>query len=330
MLMEKQVSEVFTMTVTGEIVTQADTGAIAIATLEDTHLRVNPHPNFPLPTGIHTWYVLPATDSTAQISGVRILGYEPASEQPDSCLFTGRVIQVSKRNTQVLFKVSIIGQKDLKVTLLSALPEMKSGELWRVSAVYLENSLYITQAEPKDVTTSTKSQSADSVQLSSPAPVIETVKRIVQGNTTLEQPSISRVVTETWKETTARLLAIAKLTVIAQTHQTQWVFSSPVQRGKMWEWEAVLSDSNALKSRHGSPEALRARIQVNPYTQEAKVLWLDNGFNHVENADLETTTDTESLHSVSEARQRHRLSVTPLGAARSIGASCFRVLIGRL
>ena len=321
MLMEKQLSEVFTMTVTGQIVTQADTDAIAITTLEDTHLRVNPHPNFSLPTGIHTWYVLPATDSTGQISGVRILGYEPVNDQPQGCSFTGRVIQVSKRNTQVLFKISFIGQKDLKITLLSALPQMKSGELWQVSAVVRENYLSITQAEPLEVTTSTKSLSADSVQPSNPTPVIETVKRIVQGNTTLEQPSTSRVVTETWKETTARLLAIAQQTLIAQTHQTQWVFSSPIHRGKLWEWEAVLSDSNALKSRHDSPEALRARIQVNPYTEEAKVLWFDNGFNHVEKADLESTTDTDSPH-------KNRLIVTPLGAARSIGASCFRVLIG--
>ncbi len=328
MLMEKQVSEVFTMTVTGQIVTQADTTA-AIATLEDTRLRVNPHPNFPLPTGIHTWYVLPATDSTAQISGVRILGYEPVNDQPLGCSFTGRVIQVSKRNTQVLFKVPFVGQKDLKITLLSALPQMKSGELWRISAVVREGYLYIEQAEPKDVTTSTKSPSADSVQLSSPVPVIETIKRIVQGNTTLEQPYSSRVVTETFEETTARLLAIAKQAVIAQTSQTQWFFSSPVQRGKLWEWEAVLSDANALQSCHDSTGTLRARIQVNPYTEVAQVLWFSNKFNnHVENADLETTTDTESLHSVSEARQRHRLSVTPLGAARSIGASCFRVLIG--
>ncbi|MGB3206495.1 MAG: MBL fold metallo-hydrolase [Crinalium sp.] len=321
MLMENQVSEVFTMTVIGQIVTQVDTGDMAIATLEKTSLRVNPHPNFPLPTGIQLWYVLPATDSTAQISGVRILGYEPFHDQPQGCWFTGRVIQVSKRNTQVLFKVSFVGQKDLKITLLSALPEMKSGELWRVNAVYLENYLYITQAEPKDVTTSKKSQSADSVQPSNPVPVIETVKRIVHGNTTLEQPYSSRVLTETWQETTARLLAIAKQALHAQTSQTQWVFSSPIQRGKLWEWEAVLSDSNALKSRDDSPEVLRARIQVNPYTEEAKVLWFDNGFNHVENADLETTTDTEYPHI-------NRLIVTPLGAARSIGASCFRVLIG--
>ncbi len=320
MLIEKQVSEVFTMTVTGQIVTQADTGA-AIATLEDTRLRVSHNPNFPLPTGIHTWYVLPATDSTGQISGVRILGYEPISEQPQGCLFTGRVIQIGKRNTQILFKVSFVGQKDLKITLLSALPEMKAGDLWRVSAVVRENYLYITQAESLEVTTSTKSQLDSSVKPSTPAPGIETVKRIVHGNTNLEQPYSSRVVTETFQETTARLLPIAKLAVIAQTSQTQWVFSSPVQRGQLWEWEAVKSDSNALKSRNDSPEALRARIQVNPYTEEAHVLWFANGFNHVENVDLETTTDTEYPH-------KNRLIVTPLGAARSIGASCFRVLIG--
>ncbi|HEY9693745.1 MAG TPA: MBL fold metallo-hydrolase [Oculatellaceae cyanobacterium] len=321
MLMEKQVSEVFTMTVTGQIVTEADT-SVAIATLEDTHLRVNPHPNFPLPTGIHTWYVLPATDSTAQISGVRILGYKPVNNQPLGCWFTGRVIQVSKRNTQVLFKISFIGQKDLKITLLSALPQMKSGELWRVSAVMREGYLHITQAEPLEITTSTNSKSADAVQASNPTPVIETVKRIVHGNTKEEQPYSSRVVTETFEETTARLLAIAKLTVIAQTSQTQWVFSSPRKRGKLWEWEAVLSDANAAKSRHDLKEALRARIQVNPYTEEAKVLWFSNKFNtHVEDADLDSTTDTEYPH-------KNRLSVTPLGAARSIGASCFRVLIG--
>ena len=317
MLMEKQVSEVFTMTVTGQIVTQADTTA-AIATLEDTRLRVNPHPNFPLPTGIHTWYVLPATDSTAQISGVRILGYEPVNDQPLGCSFTGRVIQVSKRNTQVLFKVPFVGQKDLKITLLSALPQMKSGELWRISAVMREGYLHITQAEPEEVNTDTKSQSADSVQPSSPAPGIEKVLRIVQGNSTLEQPYSSRVVTETWKETTARLLAIAKQAVIAQTSQTQWFFSSPVQRGKLWEWEAVLSDANALQSCHDSTGTLRARIQVNPYTEVAKVLWFSNKFNtHVEDADLDSTTDISD-----------RLIVTPLGAARSIGASCFQVLIG--
>ncbi|HEY9876475.1 MAG TPA: MBL fold metallo-hydrolase, partial [Candidatus Obscuribacterales bacterium] len=347
MLPEKQVSEVFQMTVTGKIVT--DMGAIYLMSLDGTSLRLSKNPNEPLPTGIQRWYVLPATDSTGQISGVRILGYEPATDEPDICSFTGRVIQIGKRNSQVLFKVSFVGQKDLKITLTEPLPQMKAGHLWRVSAKRKGDSLYIEHAEPLEaISANDASRRASfaiaSTQSNSPvvaAPPPATVKRIVQQSkdarsrlktttaNTAELPSLG-LVEETFEETTARLLPIAQKALTETTNQTGWILSNPVQRGNLWEWEATLSKSdNGL--------GILARIQVNPYTEASKVIQFPNQIEerdvpperlYAENDDDLEDDDSEAGSDSIAGTLRSRLIVTPLGAARGIGASCFRVEIG--
>jgi Cft2 family RNA processing exonuclease len=357
-LPEKQVSEVFQMTVTGKIVTDTDRGAIYLVSLDGTSLRLSKNPNDPLPTDIQRWYVLPGTDSTGQISGVRILGYEPVADEPDICLFTGRVIQIGKRNSQVLFKVSFVGQKDLKITLTEPLPQMKAGHLWRVNAKRKGESLYIEHAEPLEAITqsahgqgaSTQTKSSTPVQVveSTPVQAAGTIKRIVQRvaayTNNLEQPpSKSSLVEETFEETTARLLPIAQKALTETTNQTGWILSNPVQRGNLWEWEATLSKSD-------TGLGILARIQVNPYTEASKVIEFPTqsqvrdvaterlyaevasltNDDDVEDDDSEADSDSQAGTLIERRKSSHklRLIVTPLGAARGIGASCFRVEIG--
>ncbi len=300
---EKQVEEIFQMTVTGEIVSaESEPGAIYLVSPDGTSLRVNPNPSQVVPTGMLRWKVMPSTDSTGEITGVRLLSYQSASDEPDSCWLTGRVIQLGKRNSVVLFKVALSGQKDLKITLMQRLPEMKASQLWRVYAIRQGNFLYI--------------QDADSVEALPPPPVNstltpepETIKRIVQVSND-DGSRVYKQSQETLYATTARLLAIAQQALAETTMHTGWILSGPVKRKQGWEWEAILA-----KSAEKLP--LLARVHVNLDTETAQVYQFDTANLEADNGDeLDSISKTDGLR------------VTPLGAARSIGASCFRVEIG--
>ncbi|AFZ11428.1 beta-lactamase domain protein [Crinalium epipsammum PCC 9333] len=96
-------------------------------------------------------------------------------------------------------------------------------------------------------------------------------------------------------------VAQAKAALENHTGIAQWNLATPVKRGKFFEWEV---------DQHG----LNARVRVNEHTGIAQV-WEFSTNNQIP---LELEPDLE----------QDKLSVTPLGAARGIGASCFRVLIG--
>lgn len=77
-----------------------------------------------------------------------------------------------------------------------------------------------------------------------------------------------------------------------------WELSQPISRGHTWEWEAI-SSQTGLKARVA---VARDRLKVHQFNT--------------------------SVTAVKQPTDRDRLVVTPLGAARSIGASCFQVEIG--
>jgi len=107
---------------------------------------------------------------------------------------------------------------------------------------------------------------------------------------------------QVWQQ--AELSAIAALS--ENTGLSNWELSQAKQRGQIWEWEAVHPATSQ-----------KARVKVSSQNQEAKIYCYPHPGSIKEDEDLsEEILETENL------------SVTPLGAARGIGASCFQVKIG--
>ncbi len=97
---------------------------------------------------------------------------------------------------------------------------------------------------------------------------------------------------------TQELTEIAQAALIQETAEANWQLSQLIVRNQRWEWLAT----------NGT---ITTRVMVNASTKEAEVAY--------QQVIPELPLATE---------QQERLHVTPLGAARSIGASCFRVEIG--
>jgi uncharacterized protein len=97
---------------------------------------------------------------------------------------------------------------------------------------------------------------------------------------------------------TQELTEIAQVALIQETGQADWQLSQLTVRDRRWEWLAT-------------NKTITTRVMVNASTREAEVAYQQI---------------IPDLPLASE--QQERLHVTPLGAARSIGASCFRVEIG--
>jgi Cft2 family RNA processing exonuclease len=97
---------------------------------------------------------------------------------------------------------------------------------------------------------------------------------------------------------TQNLTEIALAALAQETGHTNWQLSQLTVRDRRWEWLAT-------------HETTVTRVMVNASTKEAEVAY-------------QQTIPALPL----ATEQQERLHVTPLGAARSIGASCFRVEIG--
>ncbi|NEP42953.1 MAG: MBL fold metallo-hydrolase, partial [Okeania sp. SIO2H7] len=95
--------------------------------------------------------------------------------------------------------------------------------------------------------------------------------------------------------------AIATLATQTNSAADSWRLKKPKIRENIIEWDAINTTTNG-----------RARVQLNRETEETNI-WSFN--------------KTPKTANISEEDKR-RLIVTPLGAARSIGASCFQIKIG--
>ncbi len=104
------------------------------------------------------------------------------------------------------------------------------------------------------------------------------------------------------------MTSIALAALNAEIDREDWELSIVRVKEPTWEWSA-----QSLV-----PTDLRARVQVNSRSQVARVYLYHRQSKFVPASD-EVTTGEDNLD---------RLIVTPLGAARGIGASCFRIQIG--
>jgi Cft2 family RNA processing exonuclease len=124
-----------------------------------------------------------------------------------------------------------------------------------------------------------------------------TTSLITETTTAAQKPLLSLDAKQLDRRT-LELTEIAQAALLQETGQADWQLSQLTVRNRRWEWLA----SNGITT---------TRVMVNTSTKEAEVAYQQI----IPKLPLAT-------------EQQERLHVTPLGAARSIGASCFRVEIG--
>lgn len=324
----------FYMTLTGQIEREPD--CVYLTCMDSTRFRVVGQANCDnLDQGVRQWSVVPSINSDGLIASVQIMGIEGDSHQTaggcggiglyDSCELMGRVLQLGKRNASVLLKVSRAGEKTLRLTLLNPPPQMKVAQLWHVIARREANYLQIEYASQVEDIPQGESQHdrrpSASTQLQPVSEGTDARSRVSTGRIGKRDES---------KTNDRRIKTIAQQALFDTTGLSKWVLSPPVQRGQVWEWEAVCQEShNGVRQ--------KARVLVSANTEAAQV------YQYPQAGDWETQSplgDNDALgirdweesspspRSPVPSPLVDRLVVTPLGAARSIGASCFRVEIG--
>ncbi|HLO50729.1 MAG TPA: MBL fold metallo-hydrolase [Kamptonema sp.] len=265
------------------------------------------------------WQAIPSTDSTGQISNLTLLNFSKVNlkeNQEDKCLLSGRIVQLGKKYNFVQIKVTRPGEKILKVTLLSPDRSMKVGHLWEIIAVRQGEFLHVQsgmmiEESPNLLDTQfpiLESQNQDSGKSDGDLLVTNIAEENEATAISLEQDFPDLLIANSGEDRPlvnsknnippATEVAIAAL--IAETQLEDWNVGTPKQRAnKAWEWNAI----------HPITQQ-RARVNVagkkNPRVYQYPVI------------SKQDSNLAENTH----------LVVTPLGAARGIGASCFRIEIG--
>lgn len=252
-----------------------------------------------LPSQLQAYRVTPSISSTGVITNLSIDSYtspELENSPPDRCFLIGRIVQLGKKTQLAQFKVSRSGAKTLKLMLTGSSPDMKVGQLWQVEAVRMGDRLQIQRGRQLESESDGDINSID----------LPPIRPIPDASTT---PAVS--VPSGNQGHRSKVLAFQELALKALVRQSElddWILNSPSKRQKMWEWEAV-----------HRPTQQKARVQVKTLSKQASVYCYGQ---------LSSNGVSQDVNCDSSPSQEVRLEVTPLGAARGIGASCFQVLIG--
>lgn len=326
---------------------------------DQTKFRVKSSTDFPI--GRALWQVIPSTDTSGIVQSLSVENYvldDNSQEGSEECRLRGRVVQLGKKGQFVQFKVSRPGEKTLKISFLSPDPRMKIGQLWQVVAIREGQTLQIQQASPieeihhssqqaqataiqavevpvqkvekreskatirSEAGTSTTSTASSErspfpdlltpVEESLPpdnngnsvesSPMLPLGSDFAIANTQPANPPTTKVALAT-PSTSVASAERALAALIAETQTDDWVLGKSKQRTKKsWEWEAISKTTQ-----------LHARVKVFEGRKKPRVYQYPS---------IPQKNETLALP------LNDRLVVTPLGAARGIGASCFQVLIG--
>ncbi len=245
------------------------------------------------------WQVVPITQTDGIITRLQIVGKVPAPEiAADKFECMGRTAQVSRKHTVVSLKIDRPGEPTIRPTLLNPPVQVKTGQLWHFVAVRVATALNITSA-------------TQIVEAADPGEV-----SIVTAPTAAVQPrNLDKEYFEVNRE---ELTSIALTAINAEISGQDWELSLSRVKEPTWEWEA-----QSLV-----PSELRARVQVHSRSKVVKIHLYPHQSKFVptkvdgDPGEIENSTETGAV------QELDRLIVTPLGAARGIGASCFRVQIG--
>jgi Cft2 family RNA processing exonuclease len=286
------------MTVSGTIAADPeDSNKLILTTTDGCQFRAAPIDNV-ITRGTKQWQVIPLTQSDGEISKLQILGWiEGDSPSPDSYRCVGRVVQIGKKHTAVTFKMSRPnGQPTLRHTLINPPTELRIEEKWRVVAQREGKYLKIVTATCQESPRDNARIQTNGGNFSPQAP-----KRVISLD-----PSVDEV--------EVRLIATAALD--EEVKDQEWQLTLYLTKGKIWEWEAQSITSPNI----------RGRVQVHVREKVAQVYLYPDGSRLLPGEEIEQPAQIEGIEEI--VKPEDRLIVTPLGAARGIGASCFRVQIG--
>jgi Cft2 family RNA processing exonuclease len=247
------------------------------------------------------WRVMPITQTDGIITRLQIVSEVPTVEiVADKFECVGRTAQVSRKHTVVSLKIDRSGEPTIRPTLLNPPVEVKTGQLWHFVAQRVDGTLNIVSATPL---------------VESDLKVVVTQTIPTNGAKTAYQPrNLDR---EYFQSNQEEMTSIALTALNAEMAGRDWELSITRVKEPTWEWEA-----QSL-----IPSDIRARVQVNSRSQVARVYLYPHQSKFVP-VSGEATEVVENSAADGDNKYLDRLIVTPLGAARGIGASCFRVQIG--
>jgi Cft2 family RNA processing exonuclease len=278
------------MTVSGIIAPDdRDPNKLVLTTLDGCQFRAAPLGDVSIGAGSRQWRVIPIMQTDGNITRLQIVEEQsPGALEDDRFLCVGRTNQVSRKHNTVSLKIERPGEPTIRPTLFDPPPEVKSGQLWQFVAHRVGMTLGIVAAEQLD-----NLAVAEAVTKSLPSVAPKTIH---------EPRNLD-------KARSSEITSIALAALNVEQIDRDWELSLTRVKEPTWEWEA-----HSLV-----PSDLRARVQVNARTKVARVYVYPLGV-------LKDPTPTSQLPTPNS--DLDTLIVTPLGAARGIGASCFRVQIG--
>jgi Cft2 family RNA processing exonuclease len=317
------------MTVSG-IITPDDREPtkLILTTPDGCQFRAAPLGDVNIDEGSRQWLVIPIMQTDGNITRLQLVEEQsPRALEPDRFICMGRTCQVSRKHNIVSLKIERHGEQNIRPTLLNPPETMKTGQLWQIVAQRVANTLDILEATQLD-----NLEVGESVTKFLPSVAPKTVYK-------------ARNLDDNRKQ---ELTPIALAALNLEVSERDWELVITRVKDPIWEWEA-----QSLV-----PTDLRARVQVHARTKLARVYAYPRQSKFEKRGELgvgswaalrldsptmEARQDRELGKSEGAAgswergelattdggdKYLDRLIVTPLGAARGIGASCFRVQIG--
>jgi Cft2 family RNA processing exonuclease len=294
------------MTVSGTIsADDRDPNKLVLTTPDGCTFRAAPLGDVSSIEGDKQWLVIPIMQTDGNITRLQIIdACAETALEPDKFVCVGMACQVSRKLNVVSLKIDQYGESTIRPTLFNPPEAVKSGQLWQIVAQRVGKTLNILKATQLD---------SIEIEQSAITSLTQVAPKTVYNARNLDA--------DRQQELTPIALAALNL----ELAERDWELSLARVKEPTWEWEA-----QSLV-----PTELRARVQVNARQKMARVYaypgqskFGGSGEGEIGGRGDEGTKGLGELENIEGDKYLDRLIVTPLGAARGIGASCFRVQIG--
>jgi Cft2 family RNA processing exonuclease len=296
------------MTVSGIIAPDdRDPHKLVLTTPDGCQFRAAPLGSVSMGEGSRQWRVIPIMQTDGNITRLQIVEeHAPRSIEGDRFVCVGKTNQVSRKHHTVSLKIERPSEPTIRPTLFNPPSQVQAGQLWQMVAQRVGMTLAIVESAQLDgvgvgsaeIGVGSEEQSGHKHPHDLPlsTPVVSLPLSVSPSRTSRNS-----------QLPTSEMTSIATAALNREQPDRDWALSLIRVKEPIWEWDA----------RSLLPTETRARVQINSRTQIARVYVYPQ-----QSGERGELTQDES------DRNLDRLIVMPLGAARGIGASCFRVQIG--